>query len=265
MNVAMLSRLLPADTVVVEAFDDAVPVQLFPAEEQLVRNAVEKRRREFATGRRCARQALAGLGVPAAPLLPVERGAPGWPDGIAGSITHCSGYRAAAVARTSDVLSLGIDAEPNEPLPEGVLAAIVVGAEATNVAELLERDPLHRWDRLLFSAKESVYKTWFPLTRRWLDFSEAEITICPDHTFHARLLVDGPTLPDGRLLTGFSGRWAVHNGLVVTAIAVPAGPVESSAARATASAKTHQHSAPYASICWTRPSGDGHDSAPSER
>jgi 4'-phosphopantetheinyl transferase EntD len=80
------------------------------------------------------------------------------------------------------------------------------------------------WDRLLFSAKESVYKAWFPLAGRWLGFEEAVITIDPAAgVFTARLLVPGP-VTGGRPLTGFSGRWTAGHGLVLTAIAVPAGP-----------------------------------------
>jgi 4'-phosphopantetheinyl transferase EntD len=64
-----------------------------------------------------------------------------------------------------------------------------------------------------------VYKAWFPVGRRLLDFQEATVTIHPDGTFAARVLVPAPTLR-GRPLTGFSGRWTVGNGLVLTSIAV---------------------------------------------
>jgi 4'-phosphopantetheinyl transferase superfamily len=78
------------------------------------------------------------------------------------------------------------------------------------------------WDRLLFCAKEAAYKAWSPLTERSLGFEEAEITIDPDHhTFTATLLVPGPYL-DRRELTGFTGRWLLTDGLVVTTITVPA-------------------------------------------
>lgn len=84
-----------------------------------------RRQREFATARSCARTALARLGVPPVPVLASPRGAPRWPAGVVGSITHCDGYRAAAVAYTRDVVSLGIDAEPDEPLPnDGTLGPI---------------------------------------------------------------------------------------------------------------------------------------------
>jgi 4'-phosphopantetheinyl transferase EntD len=88
------------------------------------------------------------------------------------------------------------------------------------VTELLAAAPGVSWDRLLFSAKESVYKAWFPLTRRWLDFSEASVTVDADaETFAARLLVPA-TRPDGRPLTGFTGRWLARDGLLLTAIAL---------------------------------------------
>jgi 4'-phosphopantetheinyl transferase EntD len=78
------------------------------------------------------------------------------------------------------------------------------------------------WDRLLFSAKESVYKAWFPLAKRWLGFEDAVVTLdTSTETFTARLLVSG-ALIGGRGLTGFSGRWLIRDGLVLTAIALPA-------------------------------------------
>ncbi|MCQ1581995.1 4'-phosphopantetheinyl transferase superfamily protein [Streptomyces parvus] len=51
------------------------------------------------------------------------------------------------------------------------------------------------WDRLLFSAKEAVFKVWFPLARCQLDFTEADIRIDPGSgSFSARLLVQGAAL-----------------------------------------------------------------------
>ena len=77
------------------------------------------------------------------------------------------------------------------------------------------------WDRLLFSAKESVYKAWFPLAKRWLGFEDADISVSMEGTFDARLLVPGPDI-GGTPLTRFTGQWLAGNGLIVTAIAVPA-------------------------------------------
>jgi 4'-phosphopantetheinyl transferase EntD len=217
----MIHALLPATVVAVEAFDDTADAALFPTEEDVLGNSVERRRREFATGRRCARAALAGLGFPPAPILPGPHREPRWPEGIVGSITHCTGYRAAAVARAQAIASVGIDAEPNEPLPPDVFDEIALPVERTHLAARLAVDPGVRWDRLLFSAKESVYKTWFPLTGRWLDFQSADVLVESTGTFTARFLVEGPSLPDGTVITRLTGNWAVSEGLILTAIAVP--------------------------------------------
>ncbi|MGH3377385.1 MAG: 4'-phosphopantetheinyl transferase family protein [Actinoallomurus sp.] len=221
----MIEEILPPEVAVVEAFDDPGDTVLFPEEEAVVARAVDKRRREFTTARGCARKALATLGLPPSPIVPGERGAPAWPAGVVGSMTHCDGFRAAAVAREERVRTVGLDAEPNGPLPEGVREAI---ATPTEIDWLAERDGDGSgvfWDRLIFSAKESIYKAWFPLTHLWLDFEEAIVTPDPAAgTFEARLLVPGPVV-DGRRLSGFAGRWIVANGLVATAITVPA-PVE---------------------------------------
>ncbi|MBD0693600.1 4'-phosphopantetheinyl transferase [Streptomyces sp. CBMA123] len=215
----MIGDLLPDFVVTEVAYDDPPEARLEPAEEAAVARAVDKRRREFTTVRHCARTALARLGVPYRPLVPGLRGAPSWPDGVVGSLTHCEGFRAAAVTRTGALASLGIDAEPALPLPEGVLESVALPVEQQRLAGLAAGRPDTPWDRILFSAKESVYKAWFPLTELWLDFHEAELDLSPDGTFTARLLVPGPVVA-GRRLDGFDGRWAVRDGLLATAIAV---------------------------------------------
>ena len=218
----MLEKILPAEVACAEAFGDPPDAVLFPEEEALLARAVDKRRREFTTGRHCARRALADLGVPPVAIVPGERGAPQWPPGIAGTITHCTGYRAAAVARTHDVVTLGMDAEPHEPLPGGVLAVISLPGERERQHQLAAAMPGTCWDRLLFCAKEAVYKAWFPVARRWLGFEDADITIDPDSgTFEARLLVPAAVIGD-LPLTGFTGRWLAADGLLLTAVTVPA-------------------------------------------
>ncbi|WP_371663810.1 4'-phosphopantetheinyl transferase [Streptomyces sp. NBC_00280] len=242
----MIEELLPATVVAVETYDDETGdgaygagglgvATLYPEEQELVSRAVPKRVREFTLVRVCARRAMEKLGVSPQPVLPGERGAPRWPAGLVGSMTHCEGYCAAALVRATDLASIGIDAEPHEPLPEGVLDAVSLPTELTHLRELTADGPGahgHRvhWDRLLFSAKESVYKAWFPLTGKWLDFSEADIEFTagpgphPNGTFRARLLVPGPVV-DGRELRYFDGRWTVRHGLLATAVSVSHQPV----------------------------------------
>ncbi|MDH6131113.1 4'-phosphopantetheinyl transferase EntD [Kitasatospora sp. MAA4] len=219
----MIEELLPADVAAEEAYDDLPDSVLYEQEMALVADAVEQRRREFATVRGCARTALARLGVEPAPILPGRRGAPTWPQGVVGSMTHCAGYRAAALARADRLTVIGIDAEPNQPIASrGALELVTVEQERQWLARLAADRPEVSWDRLVFSAKESVYKVWYPLTGRSLEFEDAVVTVDPDAgTFHARLLVPGPTVAGARL-TALRGRWTTGRGLVITAIALPA-------------------------------------------
>jgi 4'-phosphopantetheinyl transferase EntD len=218
----VIEKILPAVVSCDETFSDAPDAVLFPEEMSIMAKAVDKRRREFATARRCARNALGRLGVAAVPIPAADGGAPQWPPGVVGSITHCTGYRAAAVACICDIATVGVDAEPNDRLSDGVLGMVSHASERAQISELVSAIPDVCWDRLLFSAKESVYKALFPLTRRWLGFDEAAITIgVRDGTFDARLLVRAFGR-SGRPVTGFAGRWLVTDGLILTAIAVPA-------------------------------------------
>jgi 4'-phosphopantetheinyl transferase EntD len=215
----VIDEILPSAVVSVEAYEDLEDI-LFPEEQSIVARAVEKRRRAFTTGRACARLALVELGLAPVALPLGERGAPRWPDGVVGSITHCEGYRASAVAWASEILYVGIDAEPAGPLPEGVLGRVALDEEQSWLREFTIAYPTVAWDRLLFSAKEAVYKAWYPLTGKSLGFADAMIVFDPGGTFDVQLLVPGPTIVDHRL-AGFAGRWLAREGLVLTAIAVP--------------------------------------------
>jgi 4'-phosphopantetheinyl transferase EntD len=218
----VIEEIVPKSAACAESFGGSLDTGLFPEEETLVARATHQRREEFTAGRECARSALAALDVPAAPILRGYRGAPQWPEGIVGSISHCAGYCAAVVARAQDLLTIGLDAEPNAPLPGGVLELISLPAERARLRELTDAAPGIGWDRLLFCAKEAVYKAWFPLTGRWLGFSDADITIDPEErTFAARLQVPAPVI-NGVPLTGFTGRWLATENLILAAIAVPA-------------------------------------------
>lgn len=222
---SVLEPLLPRG-VVVAATRVEIEAPLFPEEEPALAAAVEGRRREFVTARACARKALAGLGLPPA-AIPVEpSGAPRWPAAAVGSITHCSGYRAAAAGRAINFDAVGIDAEPNLRLPPEVLGAIALPIERERVRLLLREAPGPCWDRLLFCAKEAIFKAWFPLTGTRLDFEDAEVTFdLAGGRFSARLR--HPDRGPGGAASSLVGRWAVAEGLLATALALPAGRVPS--------------------------------------
>ncbi|MGO9930148.1 MAG: 4'-phosphopantetheinyl transferase family protein [Mycobacterium sp.] len=221
----LVSSVLPdkalEDLAYSEVYSDPPGLTPLPEEEPLIAKSVAKRRDEFITVRHCARIALGQLGVPPVPILKGDKGEPCWPKGVVGSLTHCTGYRGAVVGRSGAVRSVGIDAEPHDVLPNGVLDAITLEEERHEIAAM--PDGLH-WDRNLICAKEATYKAWFPLTKRWLGFEDAHIVIDVDPpgrgaagAFVSKILIDGEALA-GPPLTALRGRWSVDRGLVLTAI-----------------------------------------------
>ena len=211
----MLAQLLAAQAWVAEStVEVAEPVR--PGEQDAVEGAVPGRVAEFVTGRWCARQALAAAGVPGVDLPARRSGAPRWPVGTVGSITHCKGYRAAAVGRSQRWAAIGVDAEPAQPLPGGVWEMITSVGERRHVSALGRSCDLPL-DRVVFSAKESIYKAWSGRTRHWLDFTDAELRLAADGTFTARLY-----RVDVRCPRTITGRWACTAHLLVTAVLIPA-------------------------------------------
>jgi 4'-phosphopantetheinyl transferase EntD len=123
-------------------------------------------------------------------------------------------------------VTVGIDAEPNEPLPDGVLGEIARAEEREQLRELARLEPSVCWDRLLFSAKEAVYKAWFPLAERWLGFEDATLSLdLARGAFEAQLLVSGPPVGADRLRS-LGGRFLARDGLVLTAVSLPRASVE---------------------------------------
>lgn len=214
------AALLP-HAAVVEAVSHNVTERLGPAEAAAVAAAVPSRVAEFTTGRACAHEALRRLGVPAASIGRGGRGEPLWPAGVVGSITHCDGLRAAAVARRGEVTGVGIDAEPHLPLPVEVADLTLTPPERRRVAQLGAAVPDIAWDRVVFSLKEATYKLWYPLRREWLGFEEVDSAVHTDGTFTVDLPRPLPT-PDGEVRV-VRGRWAVTDGLLFTAAALTPG------------------------------------------
>ena len=216
----MLELILPTAVETQECFGQPPGGPLFPEEQKIIAHAVETRQRDFAAVRSCARACLGRLGYPQVPILPGYGGAPTWPAGVQGSMTHCAGYAAAAVGPHRRIFAIGIDAEPDAPLPDGVLDLIATAAEQDHLPMTQPQPDSPNWDRLLFSAKESVYKTWFPLVGEWLDHHQVEILIDPhNQTFKAQLSRNGLTV-GGRHIRHLHGRWTRTQGILATAVVV---------------------------------------------
>lgn len=191
-----------------------------PLEAAQVEGASPRRLREFAAGRVCARRALARLGVHDFALRNGADRAPRWPAGIVGAITHTGdvrrGFCAVAAARALDVAALGLDAELGS-LTEGLWDIVLSPGERGWIGTL-DDEQQRRSALLIFSAKECFYKAQFPLSSRFLEFSQVEVALdVAKHTFEARVTRSAPAaLP----LRHCQGRYAAEGDLVMTAIAL---------------------------------------------
>lgn len=145
-------------------------------ERACVARAVDKRRREFATGRRLAHELLAALGAPDEPLLPDARRAPRWPAGFTGSICHSREWCVVAVAPREAVLALGVDHEPATPLEDRLRRRILRPSELAVLEGLppAERG-LHA--KLVFSAKECLYKAIAEQVGEIVGFLDVELRV----------------------------------------------------------------------------------------
>lgn len=207
-----MRELLPGWVSVAEAHGPPEPgAEPHPGELASTVTFVPGRRDEFVAARACARRALGDLGLAEAAVPVGPEREPLWPAGVVGSITHCEGYRAAAVTRDPRTAGVGIDAEPDVALTERV-AGLVVSAADRGAA--VHEDLPERWETVVFSAKEAVYKAWWPLHRRWLDFADVHLELRGDGTFHGHVLVEPHPVVEGR--------WTVRDGLVLTAAIIPA-------------------------------------------
>lgn len=127
-----------------------------------------RRRAEFVAGRMCARDVLAALGVADREVGIGALGAPAWPAGVVGSITHSHGLAIAAAARASDLHALGIDVENivTRQQAEELAPSIASRGEL----QLLGLDNAAVAFTTLFAAKEAVFKCLAPTVGRYFDF-----------------------------------------------------------------------------------------------
>lgn len=188
---------------------------LVKAEQELVEGAAQTRIEQFTAGRVCSRIALGRLGVAA--TTPIPRGedrAPIWPAGFVGSISHTDSWCAAAVARAEDIRAVGIDLEPATPLKESLWRRVCTPKERDWLHELPEPGLT---GKIVFSAKEAVYKCQYPITSMFLGFHAVEVEL-GDGSFQVVFQQEAGEFRPGDVM---SGRYLVEEGLVATACELP--------------------------------------------
>ena len=191
--------------------------------------AAPRRRLHFRAGRHCAIEALRLL-APHRPVTALRRGpdgAPIWPSGVTGSITHTDDFVSAAVVDADRARSVGIDSEPVMSAERARRVAVVVSWPCELA---LLRDA--GFDRLValtlvFSAKEAVFKCLHPIVGHVFGYHDVRlIAVDPaSRTFTVRIVRTlAPDYPAGTMLTG---RYDVEERRVHTGIVIPndAAPV----------------------------------------
>lgn len=199
IDTATLRAMIGADGAVALAPPVCVDDALFPEEIAYLAEAAEVRRAEFGTARVCARRALAELGIAPMPLVPNADRSPVWPRGVRGSIAHGSGWCAAAVTSAPDILGLGLDIEDSSSLAPALESLVCTDVER---AWLDRRPATERGTlaKLIFCAKEAVYKSQFPLTGDWLDFHDVIIRLEPAAGTFSVVDLHSPSLHRAKLM-----------------------------------------------------------------
>ncbi len=180
--------------------------RLYPEEAVYMSEMSPRRREEFALGRALSREVLKNLGIVKSPLLiDPPTGAPLWPKGVVGSISHSKGLVLVVAALSSEVLSLGVDVEQLGRLKPVLWPRILTAADSLWLKnqELSKQNDLAT---LIFSAKEAFYKYQYPLTKKWLGFQDLSMRVDIDQKNLFAYPISNE-LPDsvGRFLLSSSG------------------------------------------------------------
>lgn len=157
--------------------DPTAPMPRLMGDEVLaIDHVAPARAREFGAGRAAARQAMEALGQPPRPILQGDDRAPIWPAGLTGSITHTERDALAVVSDDPEIRALGLDMEPATPLCPELWDSVCTLADRRWLASL---GPTQRgyFAKLVFCAKEAVYKAQYQISRTVIDFHAVTLVI----------------------------------------------------------------------------------------
>jgi 4'-phosphopantetheinyl transferase EntD len=215
---AELTAMFPTGVSVSIAEKDMYTGELPLQEFQYIRKAVPKRQREFTAGRNSARQALQSLGATAPPILMDSHRAPIWPPGIVGTITHCDGFCAAAVAKDTRFSGLGMDAEIMTSKGTDIPYSDMEMVHFFNLRKLTKLN----WEIIAFSAKEAFFKSYYPNTKFFLELGDVEVAFSLSEDRNKgefKLTVQKESAPNQGQ---YNGKWLVKMPYVFTACAIHA-------------------------------------------
>lgn len=198
---------------------DRVPPLVWGEEAQLSSSAVPARREAFARGRAAGHAALRALDLDHGPILTGPTREPLWPDGATGAISHAAGFGVALAAPTAHTDGVGVDLEERRHVPE--LSRHVPRPEELEWLEDLDTRRREAALFSLFSAKESVYKAFFPRIGTYFGFQQALLTPSPQG-FVGRLMDDLDGQYPRKRTFEITCTW--FGDLVLTSVVLPKSP-----------------------------------------
>jgi 4'-phosphopantetheinyl transferase EntD len=191
-------------------------------EMKLVTTAVPKRKREFVSGRSLCKAALSQFGYHDQSILQNSSRAPIWPDDIVGSISHCDWEAAVVLANSKNLVGVGLDVELDQPLIPEVEDSVCNSLDRRlSRKQSALRDA--RWSKVIFCAKESVFKALNPLTSEVPDFKDVAVFLGRSLQRDAGWF----TIYPAARFEGFKqfapyclGRWCFHQGRIFAVCSV---------------------------------------------
>ena len=178
----------------------------------------QKRREEFILGRICAHRALSRFALEYEPILRnPETREPCWPNSVWGSISHSAGFAAVAVGLKKEINGIGIDLESFSSALDIKISKHVCVTSELEWLKSLETKQARRALRIIFSAKESIFKCLYPKTKTYFGFKDAEVSVNDEENkFSFKILKSFPC----KIQQDFPqhGRYAEINKMLLTAV-----------------------------------------------
>lgn len=210
-----VEKLFPSGVVAFETNTPGAVDDLLRSERECVVRCVDRRIKEFAAGRACARACLAEFGLESTALPAGPDRMPIWPAGVAGSITHTGDYCLAVACLETQFAAIGVDAARIGDMSASLWELIMLPEERDRL-QGLEETVCQQTATVVFSAKEAFYKCQYALTRLWLGFESVVVDIQGNafemsvrEASHPICSVQGPWI----------GRFSIDQTLVITSIA----------------------------------------------
>ncbi|MEP2767405.1 MAG: 4'-phosphopantetheinyl transferase superfamily protein [Paracoccaceae bacterium] len=180
-----------------------------------LKNAIAKRQSEYLAGRSLAQSGLGLMGCSQTNIPKGQGGAPQWPEGVSGSISHSKGTCICLLYPSSQAL-VGVDIETvgKDRAITAILRMVFTPLER-RLADTQSMFDKATFATLLFSAKETLYKLLFPVVGEYFGFPSAEMRALPNSSVLRLYLTRDlhPTLPKGAF---FDLNYKIYEDQVVT-------------------------------------------------